>query len=82
MAKISLTRTHTYALSHTHTNTHTRTQSGEAEGDDAEGKAGGAAISGPDAAQSTSSNCKSSLSILGGVVNYFNSEWSFAKFRS
>ena len=32
-------------------------------------------------AAAQSNNCKSSLSILGGMVNYFNSEWSFAKFR-
>lgn len=38
-----------------------------------------AMVESPGAQHST--NCKSTLSILGGVVNYFNSEWSFAKFR-
>lgn len=60
---------------------------GREQGDDGECDGEGKAGSAPSAAdahasaQSASSNCKSSLSILGGVVNYFNSEWSFAKFR-
>ena len=62
--------------------TRVREQGDDAECDE-EGKAG--SVPSPADAQasvqSASSNCKSSLSILGGVVNYFNSEWSFAKFR-
>ncbi|KAJ1480899.1 WD40-repeat-containing domain protein [Baffinella frigidus] len=38
-------------------------------------------VSGEKKEQHAASNCRSSLSFMGSVVNYFNSEWSFARFR-